>query len=93
MATNNYIEIPIKHKVDVLLAKDETKELLVDLKYYLEKEQLNFYTHHTIGNAKIKANVYSESNPRCPTVDDDADFVLEETETTIAIEDIKKQLG
>jgi len=47
------------------------------LKYYLEKEQINFYTHFTIGSATIKANVYSETNPRCPTADDPADFDVE----------------
>lgn len=35
MASNNYIELPEKHKVDILLSKNESKELLVDLKYYL----------------------------------------------------------
>ncbi len=67
--------------------------MLVDLKYNLEKEQVTFYSHHTIGNAKIKANVYSETNPRCPTVDDPADFDFETAETSIAIEDVKKKMS
>lgn len=45
-----------------------------------------------MGNAKIKANVYSETNPRCPTIDDDADFTFDDTETTISVEAIKKQM-
>ena len=92
MASNNYIEIPEKHKVDILLNKNETKELLVDLKYFLEKEQITFYTHHTMGNSHIKANVYSESNPRCPVSDDAADFDFDSIQTTIMMEDVKKQI-
>jgi hypothetical protein len=60
-----------------LLSKNESKELLVDLKYYLEKEQLTFLTHHTLGKSVLKANVYSESNPRCPVSDGDSDFTLD----------------
>jgi hypothetical protein len=35
MASNNYIEVPERHKVDVLLSKNDSKELLIDLKYSL----------------------------------------------------------
>jgi len=76
MASNNYIELPEKHKVDIVLVKDEEKELLVDLKYYLEKEALTFNTYITIGRSLIKANVYSEKNPRCPNNDDEGDFTF-----------------
>jgi hypothetical protein len=64
----------------------------VDLKYYLDKNQLTFYIHHTMGSAKLKANVYSESNPRCPTPADPADFDFDSTETTLSIEEVKKKL-
>lgn len=66
--------------------------MLVDLKYYLEKEQITFLTHYTLGKAIIKANVYSETNPRCPTSDSDSDFTLDTVETILQIEDIKKKL-
>lgn len=51
--------------------------MLVDLKYYLEKEQLTFLTHYTLGKSVIKANVYSETYPRCPVSDGDSDFTLD----------------
>ena len=35
MASNNYIKVPEKHKIDVILKKDEEKHLLVDLKYVM----------------------------------------------------------
>lgn len=93
MASNNYIEVPEKHKVDVLLSNNESKELLIDLKYNLEKEQVTVYTHHTLGQAKLTANVYSETNPRCPTPDEEADFTLETAETSISMEEVKKKLS
>jgi hypothetical protein len=37
MATSNFIEIPEKQKIDVILKKDEAKHLLIDLKYALDK--------------------------------------------------------
>lgn len=66
--------------------------MLVDLKYYLDKEQITFSTHYTLGKAVIKANVYSETNPRCPTNDSDSDFTLDSVETILQVEDIKKKL-
>jgi hypothetical protein len=81
MASNNYIELPEKHKVDIVLVKDEEKELLVDLKYFLEKDTLTFDTYVTIGRSQIKANLYSEKNPRCPNNDDDGDFTFNSVQT------------
>jgi hypothetical protein len=37
MASNNYVEIPEKTKVDIALKNEEQKHLLVDLKYALSK--------------------------------------------------------
>ncbi len=37
MASNNYIEIPEKTKVDVVLKQNESKYFMIDLKYALEK--------------------------------------------------------
>lgn len=58
MASSNFIEIPEKHKIDVILKKDEAKHLLVDLKYVLDKEALTFFTYFTIGSVQLTANVY-----------------------------------
>ena len=69
MASNNYIKIPEKHKIDVILKKDEEKHLLVDLKYVLEKKALTFFTYFTIGSVFQSGNVYDEQNPRCPLAD------------------------
>lgn len=69
MATSNFIEIPEKQKIDVILKKNESKHLLVDLKYALEKEAVTFFTYFTIGSVQLSGNVYEESNPRCPTAD------------------------
>jgi len=37
MASNNLIQVPEKHKMDIVLNKDEEKYLLVDLKNYMER--------------------------------------------------------
>lgn len=74
MASNNYIELPEKHKVDVVLKKDEDKHLLVDLKYVMDKNAVTFFTYFTVGKVYLSGNVYDEQNPRCPTRDEDGDF-------------------
>jgi hypothetical protein len=74
MASNNYIEIPEKMKVDVILKKDESKQMLVDLKYATDKTALTFFTSLSMGTVKLLANVYDESNPRCPTSEEEGDF-------------------
>jgi hypothetical protein len=45
------------------------KFFMIDLKYALEKQDsaLTIFTSSTIGFYELKANVYSEKNPRCPT--------------------------
>ena len=58
MASNNYIRLPEKHKIDVILKKDEEKHLLVDLKYVMEKKALTFFTYFTIGSVYLSGNVY-----------------------------------
>jgi hypothetical protein len=70
MASNNFIELPEKHKLDIPLVKGESKELLVDLKYHLDKEEITFNTYFTLGAPILKANVYTEKNPRCPTAEE-----------------------
>ena len=74
MASSNYIELPEKHKVDVVLGKGEEKEIIVDLKYYLDKEALVFNIYQTLGRTSFKANIYSEANRRCPNNEDEPDF-------------------
>jgi len=59
MASNNYIELPEKHRVDIAMTDNEEKKLLVNLKYLMDKEILNFDKSVTTGNVVIKANVYS----------------------------------
>lgn len=68
MAANNFIKVPEKHKIDVVLNKQEDKYFLVDLKNYMEKESIVFFTYFTIGSTQLKADVYTESNPRCPSI-------------------------
>lgn len=59
MASNNFIELPEKHKVDIPLVKGESKELLVDLKYHLDKEEITLNTYFNLGTPKLTANVYT----------------------------------
>lgn len=93
MASNNYIELPEKHKIDIPLVKDESKELLVDLKYHLDKEDITFNTYYTLGTAVLKANVYTEKNPRCPTPEEEADFAFSGLQTSIELEKIKEKIS
>ena len=58
MASSNFIEIPEKQKIDVILKKEETKHLLIDLKYVLEKEAVTIFTYFTIGSVQLSGNVY-----------------------------------
>ncbi len=41
----------------------------------------------------MKANVYTDKNPRCPTSEEDADFPLVGREQHISIEQIKAKLS
>lgn len=61
MASNNYIEIPEKIKVDVVLKQNESKYFMIDLKYALEKEDsaLTLFTTSTLGYYEIKGSLYS----------------------------------
>lgn len=93
MASNNYIELPERHKIDIPLVKGETKELLADLKYHLDKEQITFNTYFTLGSALLKANVYTEKNPRCPTAEEEADFNFTSLQTSIPLESIKAKIS
>jgi hypothetical protein len=66
---------------------------LVDLKYHLDKEEITFYTYITLGSPILKVNVYTEKNPRCPTIEEDADFKFIGLETGITVEDIKAKIS
>jgi hypothetical protein len=61
MASNNYIEIPEKTKVDVVLKQNESKYFMIDLKYVLEKEDsaVTLFTTSTLGYYEIKGSLYS----------------------------------
>lgn len=50
----------------------ESKYLMIDLKYALEKEDsaLTIFTTTTIGYFELKGSLYSEKNPHCPSEDD-----------------------
>jgi hypothetical protein len=90
MASNNYVELPEQHRVHLAMAKNEEKKLLVSLKYLMDKETINFDQSITTGNVQIKANVYSETNPQCPTKMESADFNIAHPMGQIAIADIRK---
>lgn len=70
MAANKMFEIPQKSKMEIMLRQDEEKYLMVDLKYSLEKEALTFFVNSILGSFSLYGNVYSQKNPRCPTVED-----------------------
>jgi hypothetical protein len=79
--------------VDLPLVKGEAKELLVDLKYHLDKEEITVNTYYTLGSAQLKANVYTEKNPRCPTADEEADFTFTSLQTSISLDSIKSKIS
>lgn len=60
MASNNLIQVPEKQKLDIVLNKEESKYLIVDLKRYLEKESIVFFTYFIIGSTQLRANVFSD---------------------------------
>lgn len=66
---------------------------MIDLKYHLDKEVVTIYNYQTLGNVNLKANVYTEKNPRCPTPDEDADFTITGMQTDLTIENIKTKLS
>jgi hypothetical protein len=93
MASNNLVEVPEKFKLDMVLNRGEQKYLLADLKYFLNKESLVFFTYTSLGSVLFKANVYSEKNPRCPSTEEvAADYHMFGVETEIRIDDIKRKL-
>ena len=93
MASNNLVEIPEKTKLDLVLNRGEEKFLLVDLKYFLSKESLVFFTYITMGSVSFKANLYTEKNPHCPSTEESAsDFLLRGIETELYMEEIRKKL-
>lgn len=57
----------------------------------MDKEALTFNTYNTLGKAVLKANVYSERHPRCPSTDGDGDFDFHTLTTTLTTEDIKSK--
>jgi hypothetical protein len=59
MASNNQIEIPYKTRVNLMLNKNEVKELLIDLKYILDQELMTVYVTNSLNYCGIQANVYS----------------------------------
>ena len=79
--------------MDIVLNKDQEKYLLVDLKDYMERESIVFFMYSTIGSTMLKANVYTQADPRCPTNEEyAADFTFLGIETEIELESIKKKL-
>ena len=65
----------------------------MDLKYHLDKQAITLYVYYTLGVVNMKANVYTDKNPRCPTSEEDADFPLVGREQHISIEQIKAKLS
>lgn len=67
--------------------------MLVDLKYHNDKEEITFNTYFTLGSAVLKANVYTDRNPRCPTPEDEADFKFTGLQNSFSLESIKSKLS
>lgn len=66
---------------------------MVDLKKYLDKESIVFFTYFTVGSTQLRANLYSEQNPRCPTTEEvGADFTFIGIETELEMEKVKQLL-
>jgi hypothetical protein len=58
MISNNQVELPEKQKLSFSLGKGEDKDIFIDLKYLMEKEEIKFYTTSTIGYCSIRANIF-----------------------------------
>ena len=67
--------------------------MLVDLKYFMNKESLVFFTYTSMGSVAYKANVYTEKNPHCPSSQEpNSQYHLYGIETEITLESIKNNL-
>jgi hypothetical protein len=58
------------------MVKNEMKELMVNMKYFMEVDELTFEIHKTVGYPNIHVSVSSEKNRRCPSADQTGDFVF-----------------
>lgn len=59
LAYNNQVELPQNTRISMALKHDEEKQVLVDLKYLLDKEIITFYSTHSIGSYNMFASVSS----------------------------------
>jgi hypothetical protein len=78
-------------KIDLILHDKEQKEIFVDLKYFLSKERLTFFTSSTFGAMIMYGCVSSNSKPRVPTPTE-FDFNFGYVETQIPMSKIKSKL-
>lgn len=67
MASNDAIELMEHEKIELVLHNGEEKEIFVDLKYFLEKERLTFFSSSTVGQIMIYGVVSSNSKVRIPS--------------------------
>lgn len=92
LASNSQVELPENQKISFTLGKSEDKEILIDLKYLLNKPSINFYTTSTIGDCSIRANAYSEKQQTCPVQNENSDFAIEWGEYRLTNDAIKSLL-
>jgi hypothetical protein len=59
MASNDQIELPEKTRLEMALKTGEERDLIVDLKYAMSREQIIFYNTRLFGNYIIFADLYS----------------------------------
>lgn len=67
MASNSVMELAQHEKIDIIVAEEEEKIFMIDLKYALAQNKgLHISIFHSIGLTEVIANVYSETNMRVP---------------------------
>lgn len=91
MASNDVLELMEHEKIDLILHENEQKEVYIDLKYFLNKERLTFFTTSTLGTVSMFGCVSSSANPRRPDPQT-FDFSFGFVETQIPISKIKSKL-
>ena len=91
MASNDVIELMEHEKIDLILHEKEEKELYIDLKYFLEKERLTFFTKSALGSVTMFGSVSSSKTLRRPS-NSEYDFTFGYVETQIPVSKIKSKM-
>ena len=92
MVSNDQLEIPANQQLSFTVGAHEQKEMVVDLKYAKDKEEIIFYASSTIGDCSLKLGVNSEAQPSCLTDDDETEFEIDWGETAVPMQAIKDKL-